>query len=305
MARAYGKVILLGEHAVVYGHPALAAGMERGATATARSATESCLVLGRHRFAPGEGDIGRAFAALQEVMAAPSMEVRAELELPAGSGLGASAALGVAVARAIVEAAFPHASERADHRERVMAATVAWERVFHGNPSGIDAAAAAQGGCLEFRRGRGPHAVFLTRPLELAIAIAGPPASTKAMVEALARRRDTDPAAVDERLTAIGALVSRGRDAAERGELGQLGELMDLNHGLLAELGISTPALDQACEIARRSAALGAKLTGSGGGGCVIALANGSPEPVLEAWRSAGLHCFATRIAGGGTEESS
>lgn len=305
MARAHGKVILLGEHAVVYGHPALAAGIERGASAVARRASEPSLTIGDRRYLAGEEDVGRAFEALLRVMDSPCVEVRVWLDLPAGAGLGASAAMGVAVARAIAEFDGQPVPDEARSRALVMEATVAWERVFHGNPSGIDASAATRGGCIAFTRGAGPVHVPLLRPLELAIAVAGPPASTKVMVEGVALRRAAQPARVDQCFESIGALVRRGRDAAQQGEHRELGKLMDENHQWLVELGVSTPALDHACEIARRSSALGAKLTGSGGGGCVIALASGSPEPVLRAWHQAGLECFATRVASGSTEEGS
>src|SRR5450432_3175808 len=106
MARANGKVILLGEHAVVYGVPAIAAGIERGAQAHAERAEFASLKLGeRTATAADEDDLGRAFSALLQALQAPPVAVTASLDLPPGSGLGASAALGVAIARAVLSAA--------------------------------------------------------------------------------------------------------------------------------------------------------------------------------------------------------
>src|SRR3954470_7747814 len=139
MARANGKVILLGEHAVVYGVPAIAAGIERGVLANAQPASSSSLRIGERHAAPGDdSELGRAFGALLDSLGAPSLSVEASLEVPPGSGLGASAALAVAIARAALAAlGLPEDSAR------VLAAAAAWEAVYHGNPSGVDAAAAA------------------------------------------------------------------------------------------------------------------------------------------------------------------
>src|SRR6188768_4277739 len=105
MARANGKVILLGEHAVVYGVPAIAAGIERGVEAHAQAASHSTLrIAERHAAIGDDSELGRAFGALLACLGAPTLSVEASLELPPGSGLGASAALGVAIARAVLAA---------------------------------------------------------------------------------------------------------------------------------------------------------------------------------------------------------
>jgi mevalonate kinase len=291
MAHARGKVILLGEHAVVYGVPAIAAGIDRGARALARRAAEASIRVKDH---PPSEDLARALGELLGELGSPPVEVEVELELPAGAGLGASAAMAVAVARAVWELE-PRGSAE-EQPARVLAAATAWERVFHGNPSGIDAAAAAGTGCIWFQRGEPPEPISLGAPLVLAIAIAGPPASTKLMVESVARLLERRPGPVKKTLEGIQSLVRNARLAIEAGDRIGLGRLLDLNQMLLSGLFLSTEEIERACHLARAAGALGAKLTGAGGGGAVLALADEDPEPVLAAWRAEGLECFAARI---------
>ncbi|HEX6277974.1 MAG TPA: mevalonate kinase [Polyangiaceae bacterium] len=295
-ARASGKVILLGEHAVVYGVPALAVGLDRGVEVEAVPAASASIVLGEHTARAGDGsDTARALEALLRALDARPVALSTRLELPAGSGLGVSAALGVAVARAVLGATreSPPAV-----RERVLAGAAAWEGVFHGDASGIDAAVAERGGCVQFKRGSGIEEVELGRPLPLVVAVAGPPASTKLMVSEVARLRERRPAVVDKAFEGIRALVNNARLCLEAGDLPGLGKLMDLNQMLLAGLMLSTEGIERTCDIARKAGALGAKLTGAGGGGAVVALADLDPEPLLAAFRSEGVECFSATVGG-------
>lgn len=298
LGHAHGKVILLGEHAVVYGHPAVVAGIDRGATAEARlTLGPSLLSLSDHQTKAGEGELGRAFAALLEGLDIPPVSISVTLHIPAGCGLGASAAMGVAVARAALALRDgPHPPDNA----RLLAAAHRWERVFHGNPSGIDAAASVYGGCLSFTRSDGPTPLAVNKALVLVVGLAAPPASTRVMVERLSALRREQPEFVDTRLAAIARLVETARPALERGDPFALGPLLDQNQAILGELRVSSPPIDEACAMARQSGALGAKLTGAGGGGCVVALCSGEPDAlrVLKTWQEHDISAFVARVGG-------
>lgn len=293
-ARANGKVILLGEHAVVYGSPAIALGLTSGAEACVRHAECSTLSIGTgERLTSSDRPVGEepvALRALRELLAsldAPPVEAKTVLAIPAGAGLGASAALGVALARAVTALSGSLAAGS------IGRAALAWENVFHGNASGIDTAAAEHGGCLWFTRQGGVSPLRLGSSLQVVVALVEPGASTRLMVEAVAERRRQDPEGVGRVMAAIAGLVEAARQALAAGASGELGSLMLRNQELLVELGVSTPGLDRACGLALGQGALGAKLTGAGGGGCVIALVDGeSRTRVLDAWQRVGFSCL-------------
>jgi mevalonate kinase len=300
-ASACGKVILLGEHAVVYGVPAVAVGIERGVRATSRvlpggPSRLAVRAWGVDVSADDAHDLGRARRAVMDASdGARPVAIEAEVELPPGGGLGCSAALGVAVARAIDARSEGHDLER-----RVMA----WERVFHGNPSGVDAAVASRGGCIVFTKGEAGaepriESVALGAPLTVCVGHSGIASSTKTMVDAVAQLRAKKPDVAEKTFDGIRALVRNARLAIEAGDRFALGRLMDLNQMLLAGLFLSTPEIEHMCGLARDRGAYGAKLTGAGGGGCVVALVNGDAGAarVIEAWKSAGFEGFATRVA--------
>jgi mevalonate kinase len=269
-----GKVILLGEHAVVHGCPAIAVGIERGVTAEAVVAERDLLRLAPWDLAlrpDAEGDepLERAFAAaLALYPARPSLEVNALVDLPAGAGLGCSAAIGVAVLDAIDETL---GVERT--RLELAAAALAWERIFHGNPSGIDNTMSAVGGVALYRKDEALRPLRSNKPLHLVIGYSGEPSSTKEMVASVGRQLENDPKRVTKAFEGIEVLVRNAKLAIEAGDHIALGQLLDLNHTILSSLMLCTTKLDDMCQAARRAGALGAKMTGAGGGGCMFALA--------------------------------
>ncbi|MEC7525000.1 MAG: mevalonate kinase [Myxococcota bacterium] len=295
-----GKVILLGEHAVVYGTPALAAGIERGVAARVEEAEAFQLAIPTWDLElaiDADEDLARAFAALVEThpdrAALKPVRVTLDVALPAGAGLGCSAAVGVAVCRAL-DASVGRADPDAAIGER----TLAWERVFHGNPSGIDNAVSAHGGVVVFRRGEPLEPVTPKSPLHLVIGDSRESASTKAMVAEVARQKERDPKRFQKTLDGVSSLVQNARLAIEAGDWYGLGQLMNLNHALLNTLMLSTARLEEMCAAARHAGAHGAKLTGSGGGGCMIALAEDedAAASIAEAIRETGHDAFTTRV---------
>jgi mevalonate kinase len=287
----HGKLILLGEHAVVFGAVALAAGIPRGVRAVAN---------------PGQGHVrvpawaidarlddgsmvATAATRLLAALGVGRLDFAVDAGIPARAGLGSSAALAVAMARAAATAGTDDAT--------LLAAVGEAEAVFHGSPSGIDAAAALCGGVGRFRKGEGWRPVPVRRRIRLCVGLSGRPRDTRAQVEAVGRLCARTPVA-RRFIDALSEAAEAGIEALALGDIDALGRLFDLAHGALAGLGVSSPELDTLVHAARAVGAIGAKLTGAGGGGAVIALAPSHTEDVLERWRSLGFEGFVTEVGG-------
>jgi mevalonate kinase len=187
--------------------------------------------------------------------------------------------------------------------DRSQSIALAWERVFHGNPSGIDTAVALSGGLVRFRRhpGAGERALEPLRAgsiLRLVVGHSGQPGSTKETVARVGARKLSEPVAFETELADFRAVVEGGERAVFAGALDALGASFDRCHALLAHWGVSTDTLDAMCVRAREAGALGAKLTGGGGGGCMIALVRdeASAHRVRAALAAMGHEAFETTI---------
>jgi mevalonate kinase len=292
-----GKVILLGEHAVVYGSTALAVPITLGVTARATPARTCTLDIPPTIRGPTRIQLRRAFAAAAAAAGRPPVRISLESSLPMSLGLGSSAAVAVAVSGVLLRAATGRAPSRA--RLRTLAGVM--EGVFHGTPSGVDHACSALGVPIAFRR-RGAHrpplarALLLRRPLELLVAIAGARRPTRATVAGLRERQARWPERYGRLFREVRKVAEEGVRAAEAGDLESLGDAMNVNHGLLAALGVSSPALDGMAAWLREAGALGAKLTGAGGdGGAVVGLFPDA-RAAQARLRRAGVHCFRSRV---------
>lgn len=274
-----GKVILLGEHAVVYGEPALAVPLSLGVTARGAPAGRSILVPPARLSLHHRRMLHAAFDRAAEAAGRPGVRVSVESTLPISMGLGSSAALAVAVSRVLLQAAGRRTTPAA-----VVEVALQMEQAFHGTPSGVDHTCSAWGAPILFRRAtRGQRArVRRVRPrgeAVLVLGLVGPRRGTQQTVAALRERASRWPTRYARLFREVGQGVLEGTAALEAGDLEALGDAMNVNHGLLAAMGVSSPVLDSAVDALRRAGALGAKLTGAGGdGGAVVALFAAPPR---------------------------
>jgi mevalonate kinase len=281
--RAPGKVLLLGEHAVVYGQPALAAAIPLFVQVSVEPAAEPRIELPRGVQTPFPV-LEAAVAMAREAGFAGGFLARVESEIPLGSGLGSSAALGVSLARAFKPGCSPDQAARlAMHLERVL----------HGAPSGVDPAACARGGVIFFTRGEPPKIEEVNASAWLVVALTGIARGTHTTVMPLSQRRAREPELIDPLLARLGELTRAGRRDLESGDAVALGASFDEAHAILRELEVSCAELDEKAAALKAAGALGAKLTGAGGGGAAIGLARDQAQALAIAAATGG---FAVRI---------
>ena len=301
---APGKVILFGEHAVVYGRPAVAASLGCGLGATAESGTGGPLIevpgWGREGLIirPDTRDfdaLSRAFATALDAagLGRPDVKITLDGALPLGVGLGSSAALAVVLLRVLGQWRGEPFT-----KDALLDAAARIESVFHGNPSGLDHTVIARGGCLRYARDAQPKfiPICVARPIPVVIAWSPRQGDTRQIVEALGARHAAQPHPYEQLFDAMGQLADAGIAALEAGDLALLGTLFNINHGYLNACGVSNLANEQMVRIARENGALGAKLTGAGVGGAVIALIQEGDSRVLSAFNAAGFEGFSTVI---------
>lgn len=191
-------------------------------------------------------------------------------DLTCASGIGASAAQVVALARALSLALPKEMTE-----DEINAAGYEGEKGYHGTPSGIDNTAATFGGVLRFQRTEGDPIFVkknLREPIRIVYASTGMTSSTTKVVADVKAKKEADPEWFDDLLKKYVALVERGEKAIDEGDMDELGKLLNENHTLCQELTVSCKELDDLVTAAREAGAIGAKMSGTGRGGLMLAL---------------------------------
>ncbi len=302
----YGKVILFGEHFVVHGVPGIVSAIDSTTDAEVKQTGTGIQVKDERKTAKGYSEEKRLqqLESIERMLKTMGINPKTPLSiwiggtLPGFSGLGASAASSVAIARAIAEELGMKVPD-----EKINQIAYEAEKAYAGNPSGIDNTAATYGGLMWFKKNMagGPDTIEklnIRKPVEIIIGSTGKVANTKAMVEGVAERKRNNPQKYNPLFKRAEELAHAGRKALEQYDLKKIGELMNENHHLLQEIEVSSKELDFLVDIARKQGAFGAKLTGGGGGGCMTALTPTEKlqETVARAIEKEGFEVLRTKI---------
>lgn len=299
-AIAPAKIILFGEHAVVYGRPAIAVPVmhvRASATVEAGPPGSGCALIARDvdrtvRLADGAADDPLAAivrVTLRRLQAPePDVVITIQSTIPIASGMGSGAAVSTAIVRALAA----HLNRALDN-ETVSSLVFEVEKLYHGTPSGIDNTVIAQARPVFFVKDKFIMTFAPQSPLRILIAESGIRSSTRAVVEDVRKAWEADRNRYDSMFMSIGQIAVMARAAIEGGEQSALGALMDGNHWLLRQLGVSSEELDRLVQAARQAGALGAKLSGAGRGGNAIALVT---QETLDAVTAAMLGAGAKRV---------
>ena len=288
-ASAPAKIILFGEHFVVYGKPAIVMAINRRAYVRVKPRTDRKIYINsinlkaagffeNGKFKPEIGSL-EAKKKLEPIKTVAEkifqlygkesgLEIQIDSKIPVAAGLGSSAAVAAATAMAVSSLLGTEIAKNEVFRIAYEA-----ERLVHGTPSGIDPAIATYGGTIIFQKNMDIQPLKVGCEIPLVIGNTGLERSTGELVAKVRMNREKYPSIMNPIIEAGGEIVERAKKALEKGELEVLGELMNINHSLLSAIGVSHEFLDKLVSAARRAGALGAKLTGAGGGGCMIALA--------------------------------
>lgn len=303
----YGKVILFNEHFVVYGIPGIVSAIDSIASAVARRTGEGIRIEDGRKTAKGytqtkkiqqKDSISRMLKTMNLNRERTSLKIWLGGNLPGFSGIGASAASSVAIARAIADEFGMDLPI-----EKINDIAYEAEKAYAGTPSGIDNTAATYGGLIWFRKSLVGEAntiqkLSLRDPVEIIIGNTGIVVDTKAMVEGVAARKNEAPEKYNQLFKQAEDLAFKARNSLTAFNMREVGELMNRNHRLLQEIKVSCEELDYLVNLSREQGAYGAKLTGGGGGGCMVALTPGNKlqKKVATAIENEGFQVLKTKI---------
>jgi len=305
LGAGHGKIILLGEHAVVYGRRAIAVPIPLAIQARIEDTREGVeLIIPRWGVeqrvdfnAKRPASFTRSLASLIEELGLAGRGMRIEIfpNVPRAMGLGGSAALAVAVIRAMNL----HFHLGLDD-ERVNALAYECEKVAHGTPSGLDNTLATWGKPFLFRAGESPlrQVIEVPEPLPIVIGMSGVESLTARTVARVREAWQRNQPLYERLFDEVDLLVDQGLAALGKSDYATLGELMNVCQGLLNAMQVSSSELEALIQVARKHGALGAKLTGGGGGGSIIALCPDNSAAVAQAIREAGFHALEVTIGG-------
>ncbi len=295
-ASAPAKVILTGEHFVVYGEPAVVMAINRMVYVSVEEASDSAItisstlgVAGSFKpagFVPLVGDLKTEKILNPIYIAAKSvlsflgkrcgLNIKVDSKIPSSVGLGSSGAIAVATVAAV------GALLKADFsREEIAGLPYEAEKYVHVKPSGIDQMICTYGGVIKFSKDKEISRLLTKVDIPLVIGNTGMQRTTGNLVSAVKAKHDAYPILMEQIIKSGGCVSNEAAEVLQNGDLDRLGDLMNINHGLLSAIGVSTESLDRLVNAARNAHALGAKLTGAGGGGCMIALSPPGNEDVI------------------------
>lgn len=301
----YGKIILTGEHSVVYGKKAIAAPIKLRMGAKIRENNDTIKVLiprwgVEHTLKFGATHHYSIYNSLEMMLkelglSDKTMTIEIIPEVPRAMGMGGSAALAVAIIRALDKYFDLNLTEN-----EVSELSFKSENIVHGGASGIDNTVSTFGHLIMYQKGNPPtiNSINLTEDIPIVIGISGVESMTSKMVDRVRKSHGAHPDWYDDIFDEMDKLSADAKTAIENYNLDRLGMIMNLNHGFLNTLSVSYPAVEELVNIARTNGALGAKLTGGGGGGAMIALCDSieTQQKIQQKMHDAGYDALATMI---------
>ncbi len=304
---APGKAILFGEHAVVYGIPAIAVPLSSiRARACCKDTAQPLTIIAEDLPRPGNTKVAEKFDRSDplSLMAALTMghlntgnltgEIRIRSDIPIASGLGSGAAVSAALGRAIALMRNTDISNR--ELSRIVFEV---EKLHHGRPSGIDNTVVVHEKPVYFVKDEEIEFIRFGEPLHIILGDTGIASLTRDAVADVRSLYERDPIRTAKQFEAIGAIAHEARACIETGATARLGELMTANHHFLRRLSVSSAELDKLVDAALIAGALGAKMSGGGRGGNIIALVNDrTANSVKDALLEAGAKSLLETTAG-------